>query len=99
MDVSHPEISAVIRAALEEDIGAGDITSELTVPADLMAEGVFVANQSLVLAGVELLPIIYQLRGGAELNTLRESGAPLMPGDIIAKVKGRARTLLECERV
>src|SRR5947209_3667636 len=99
MDVPHPEISAVIRAALEEDIGAGDITSELTVPADLMAEGVFVAKQSLVLAGIELLPIIYQLRGGAELNIVRESGAHLMPGEILAEVQGRARTLLECERV
>jgi nicotinate-nucleotide pyrophosphorylase (carboxylating) len=99
MDVSHSEILAVIRAALEEDIGAGDITSELTVPADLMASGTFLAKQNLVLAGVELLPIIYQLRGEAEIDTQRESGAQLMPGDVIARVRGRARILLECERV
>lgn len=98
-DVSHPEVRAAIVCALAEDIGSGDITSRLTVPEDLHAHGNFLAKQSLVLAGVELLPDIYAQRGGADINIRRHSGSHVTTGDIIATVSGPARTLLECERV
>ena len=38
-DIDHPEITALVEAALAEDIGAGDITTELTVPASARATG------------------------------------------------------------
>ncbi len=98
-DISHPSIRDTIERALAEDIGAGDITSELTVPADFQAAGTFIAKQSLTLAGVELLPLIYSIRGGARVSALTESGTQLAEGRHIAVVSGRARTLLECERV
>jgi nicotinate-nucleotide pyrophosphorylase (carboxylating) len=98
-DVSHPEIHAAVEHALAEDIGPGDITSQLTVPPDQMASGRFLAKQQLVLAGVELLPLVYKVRGGAELAILQPSGTQLEKGAVIATVAGRARTLLECERV
>ncbi|MCC6536630.1 MAG: carboxylating nicotinate-nucleotide diphosphorylase [Bryobacterales bacterium] len=89
----------VVRA-LEEDIGPGDITTNSCVPADALAEGGFFARQPLVLAGTELLPIIYDLQGGVDsLEFHHADGARLEPGDKVATVKGRARTLLTCERV
>ncbi len=97
-DVDHSDIRNVVAAALAEDIGTGDITSQLTVPPDLTARGSFIAKQSLVLAGVELLPLIYGERGGASIEILHSSGANLEKGSIIATVQGGARTLLECER-
>ena len=69
------------------------------MPADLSAHGSFVAKQHLALAGVELLPLIYNLRGGAEVKLMSSSGDAVSPGQIIATVSGPARTLLECERV
>jgi nicotinate-nucleotide pyrophosphorylase (carboxylating) len=96
----HPEIVEAVRRALEEDIGAGDVTSQACVPAERMAEGVFLARQALVLAGVELLPLIFALRGGVtSCRVERQNGQALAPGDAIATVSGHARTLLECERV
>jgi len=71
----------------------------LTAPEDLNAHGSFIAKQSLVLAGVELLPLVYAVRGGASLQILQPSGTKLEKGAAIASVAGRARTLLECERV
>jgi nicotinate-nucleotide pyrophosphorylase (carboxylating) len=54
----------------------------------------------MVVAGVELLPVIYEMRGGVgELKLAAHSGQPADEGDTIASVAGRARTLLECERV
>jgi nicotinate-nucleotide pyrophosphorylase (carboxylating) len=98
-DASHPEVRDAIERALAEDIGTGDITSQLTVPEDLRARGSFIAKQSLVLAGIELLPLIYDLRGGAHVELLACSGSIASSGDVLATVIGPARTLLECERV
>ena len=55
----HPEIHEAVRIALAEDIGAGDITTNLCVPAEATATGRMVARESLTLAGVELLPLIF----------------------------------------
>jgi nicotinate-nucleotide pyrophosphorylase (carboxylating) len=98
-DVSHPEVHSAVAQALAEDIGSGDITSHLTVPRDLQARGIFFAKQDLVLAGVELLPRIYEMRGGAAIELLAHSGSRLASGSPAARVSGSARTLLECERV
>jgi len=98
-DVSHPEVHSAVANALAEDIGSGDVTSRLTVPSDLPARGTFIAKQDLVLAGIELLPLVYEMRGGAAVELLAESGTKLKPGDAAARVSGVAHTLLECERV
>lgn len=97
-DTDHPEIRGAIERALAEDIGSGDITSQLTVPENLEASGVFLAKEEMELAGVEMLPFVYDVCGGASVQLLRHSGESLKPGDILAAVQGRARTLLECER-
>src|SRR5882724_3962404 len=96
-DVSHPEVRSAVAQALAEDIGSGDVTSRLTIPTDLQARGTFIAKQELVLAGIELLPVVYEMRGGATVELLAESGSKLLPGTVAARVSGRARTLLQCE--
>ncbi len=94
------EIPAIVQLALAEDIGSGDITSEVCIPAGRRASGYFLARHSLVLAGADLLSAIYEARGGVEeLTLLHKDGDRLQEGDRIATVIGAARTLLECERV
>lgn len=100
IDFSHPEVLDCVRRALEEDIGAGDVTSRACVPADRAASGRFIAREQHIVAGTELLPLIYKVRGGVEdLHVEKLSGACAAAGETIATVSGRARTLLECERV
>jgi nicotinate-nucleotide pyrophosphorylase (carboxylating) len=99
-DISHPEVRAAVERALDEDIGLGDITSELTVDSRLRARGRFLARQDLIVAGVELLPLIYELRGGSvDLDLPRHSGDAVQTNETIAVVSGNARSLLGCERV
>lgn len=99
-DPAHEEVREAVERALAEDIGSGDVTSEACVPADLKASGKFFARQKLVVAGVELLPLIYGLRGGVEqFDITIPSGRQAEDGQPIASVRGRARTLLACERV
>jgi nicotinate-nucleotide pyrophosphorylase (carboxylating) len=90
----------IVGKALEEDIGSGDVTTDACVPADRKAAGYFIARESFVLAGTEVLQPIYDARGGVEeFVLLHRNGDHLREGDRIATVRGRARTLLECERV
>src|SRR5882724_6150252 len=90
----------VIARALAEDIGSGDVTTKACVPAGRRGRGYFLARETLVLAGTEVLPAIYELRGGVEeLVLLHKDGDHLHEGNRIAEVTGNARTLLECERV
>lgn len=93
-------ISDVVRRALEEDLGSGDVTSRACIPEAAQARGVFLAREDLVLAGTAVLPVVYELAGdGAQLEILRQDGDRASDGDVIAKVQGSARRLLECERV
>jgi nicotinate-nucleotide pyrophosphorylase (carboxylating) len=98
-DIGHPEVRSAVQRALEEDIGAGDVTSELTVPADLQASGSFLAKQPFVLAGIELLPLIYEAYGTVDVQILKDSGSNIQPAELLATVSGPARALLTCERV
>jgi nicotinate-nucleotide pyrophosphorylase (carboxylating) len=93
-------MNPIVRLALEEDIGTGDVTSAACVPESRMANGRFLAREPLVIAGLELLGEIYELRGGVEeLRIVKRDGDKCESGEVIATVRGRARTLLECERV
>lgn len=99
-DVSHPEIQDAVRRALAEDIGSGDITTELCVPAAARAIGRMRARLDLTLAGVELVPLIFEsiAPGACQVRLLHASGARLRTGDQMAEVDGPARALLTGER-
>jgi nicotinate-nucleotide pyrophosphorylase (carboxylating) len=93
-------VTEIVRLALDEDIGSGDVTTRACVPAGQRASGVFLAREDLVLSGIELLAEIYSLRGGVEsLELHRQNGDLVRDNEVIATVVGPARTLLECERV
>lgn len=98
-DTKHPEVLDAVRRALAEDIGSGDITTQLTVPAGRKASGAFYAREPMVVAGTELLPVIYDLLGGVEsIEVLKLSGDRAEPGECLARVRGSARLLLTAER-
>jgi nicotinate-nucleotide pyrophosphorylase (carboxylating) len=98
-DAHHPEAVDAIRRALAEDIGAGDITTQFTVPAARRATGAFYAREPMTVAGTELLATVYELQGGVDsIEIVKHSGELAGPGDCLARVAGLARTLLTCER-
>ena len=87
-------IEETVRNALQEDIGAGDVTSDLCVPADRRATGSFIAREPMVIAGVELLPLMFE-----DIDVRAASGAVFGSGEVIAAARGTARRLLAHERV
>ncbi len=98
-EVDYRDVQNAVARALEEDIGPGDVTSSACVPEDKRACGRFIARDDIVVGGIELLPVIYRMRGGVDsLELYKTSGDCASPGEVLAYVCGRARTLLECER-
>ncbi len=91
---THPDVKRAVEIALAEDIGPGDLTTNACIPAELRAEGRFVAQQEMTVAGVELLGLLFD---NPVLS--KKSGDRAAPGDLIATVRGSARTLLTRERV
>jgi nicotinate-nucleotide pyrophosphorylase (carboxylating) len=92
--VTHPDVKRAVEIALAEDIGAGDLTTNSCIAADLLAEGRFIAQQDMTVAGVELLGVLFE-----NPVLIRGSGDHAAPGDPIATVRATARSLLSRERV
>jgi len=91
---------SLLRSFLAEDIGTGDVTTEVTVPAAQQARGEVVAKAQLVLAGIELFGEVFRLLDdSAKLEIISRDGEELAPGKIPVRVKASARALLTGERV
>lgn len=97
---NNPEIIDIIRRALVEDIGSGDITSELLIPEDQQAEMAFVARHEMVACGTFIPEMVYgQIGDGISVNVAVKEGELLESGNVIAVAKGNAQMLLVGERV
>jgi nicotinate-nucleotide pyrophosphorylase (carboxylating) len=94
------EIERIIRTALQEDIGLGDITTQATIAPGTMARAELVAKQDFVLAGIDVARQVFgQLDPSAAFEKLREDGQRVQRGDVLAWIKGDAAVLLQGERV
>ena len=83
---------------LREDIGSGDITTELLVPPEQKGTARIVAKERCVLAGVlEASEVFMEL--GAKAVVKRKDGTVAKPGDVVLTVSGSARSLLTGERL
>ena len=89
----------IVRRALDEDIGSGDITTDATVDAGQRARGVLLAKAECVLAGLDVAIEAFRLLDPAVRGVVRtHDGGSGLPGDAIAEVVGPARALLMGER-
>jgi nicotinate-nucleotide pyrophosphorylase (carboxylating) len=89
----------VVRRALAEDVGAGDITTDATVRPDQRARGVFVVKADCVLAGLDVaLEAFRQLEPGVLVTLNKQDGDRCRAGENIGGLDGPARALLIGER-
>jgi nicotinate-nucleotide pyrophosphorylase (carboxylating) len=94
-------VEAQVRAALEEDLGrAGDITSQLTIPADKIATAKFVARKPGHISGLICAEAAFRLIDpSVKFDVSKSDGSDVKEGDTIATVTGPARAILTGERV
>jgi nicotinate-nucleotide pyrophosphorylase (carboxylating) len=89
----------LVRRAIAEDLGAGDITTEAIVPDDVRASGVLLAKSRCVLAGLDVAREVFdQVDGATVLECVKADGDECESGQTCATVSGRAASLLAAER-
>jgi nicotinate-nucleotide pyrophosphorylase (carboxylating) len=100
---SAPELQAaidrVIDAALAEDVGPGDVTSQAVIPADLQFHGVMAAREPMVVAGLPLVAEVFRrVVPQAKVTFEAADGGKVEAGSVIALLDGPAAGLLTAER-
>jgi nicotinate-nucleotide pyrophosphorylase (carboxylating) len=89
----------LVRRALAEDLGWGDVTTEATVGSEQRARGVLVAKSPCVVAGLDVAAETFrQLDPGVSFKALVNDGNRCEPGTIVGEVRGAAAAMLTAER-
>ena len=91
----------LIRRALAEDVGSGDVTTAATVRSDARGRGVLLAKAHMVVAGLDVARAVFaQVAGAGHLVFTSKvvDGSRVGPGDVLAAVEGPASALLTAER-
>lgn len=89
-----------LKQALMEDIGFGDRTTEAIVAEDLTGEGLFIAKQGGVIAGLPVVEKVMQLVDPrVRLTCLVREGEEVVKGTALARIAGPVRAILSGERV
>src|SRR5213592_4092441 len=95
-----PEDYDPIAAALKEDIGDGDITTEFFVPERLHATGRIIAREPAIVAGTAAAAEVFRkVDRATDVQIHQSDGASVVAGDIVIELRGLARSILKAERV
>lgn len=99
MKIPH-SVREIIRIALEEDIGNGDITTAFLISEDSESRALIIAKGNFVVAGIPFIKEVFSfLDREMRFNVFINDGSKVMKGDVIAEVSGRTKVLLSGERV
>lgn len=100
MDIHvSPQIERLIRDALDEDIGPGDLATMATISAESRGTGLFRAKKDGVVAGLVLLDrIFYFIDHRVQVTLHAKDGAEVRQGTVVAEALGPVRALLLAER-
>ena len=94
-----PSVRKIVRLAIEEDIGGGDVTSFGVVEPNVLAVGSVVAKEEGVLAGIPVaIMVLREVDDEIEICDFVVDGTEVTSGTEVLKVKGRAISLLQAER-
>ncbi|MDF2569657.1 MAG: nadC [Sporomusa sp.] len=93
-------VEELLRQALKEDIGVGDITSQAIFTDDHYSEGYLLAREDMVLAGKDIFSRVYSLLSrNIKIAFRYNDGAQIPAGEKFAIIEGPIRSLLSGERV
>ena len=93
------DIDPLVRAALEEDLGAGDRTTEVAIEEHARATGRLIAKAPGILAGLDVFArTLLAIDPTSRCEFTAADGDAVEPGQEVARVAGSARGLLTGER-
>jgi nicotinate-nucleotide pyrophosphorylase (carboxylating) len=93
-------VDRIIKNALEEDLGWGDVTTDSTIPMEAAIKGLFIAKEQGIVCGIEVCKRVFEMMDSSiTFEILIKDGQKAQNGDHIAKISGPARSILKGERV
>lgn len=97
--LNSSSILRLIQFAIHEDVGSGDITTELTVSTEASASARFLVKQDGVICGLPLLPLVFrEFSPDVRIDLKVKEGDIIQAGTVVATVEGPAHALLAAER-
>ena len=94
------KLDLIIRHSLLEDVGKGDITTELTIPKNKTIKANIITREDCVLCGMEVLERVFQIVDkDIKFIPKAKEGGKLKKGKTLASIEGKAHSILEGERV
>jgi len=99
-EISFDDLLGIIKRALEEDVGKGDVTTNCIVPAAQSFHGEIWAKEDGIIAGLEVARQTFAyLDSRVDFSLLVADGERVENGQLIARLSGPGRALLSGERV
>lgn len=100
MKIERKELQPIVKAAIKEDMGRGDITTNNIISPDRKAAGVIFSNEDCVLCGLEAARTVFKiLDKDIRIIELKKDGDPINASTEVMRMIGRARTILTGERL
>ena len=94
------ELTDLVVRSLEEDIGDGDLTTEIVVSEPRYAKATIRSKDDGILAGIEIAEMVFlQVDDLLKVEILKEDGEKIKKGDLLMKIAGNGGSLLKAERV
>ncbi len=99
LDWDSPQLAALVRAALDEDLGRGDLTTAALAAPAAQATARIVAKQETVIAGLPVAERVFRaLDGEIRFHAEAEEGALVRADSRVASLEGHAEAILSGER-
>ena len=100
MAVATDTLERIVHAALAEDVGAGDVTTDATVPADAVGTAALLVKEAGIVCGIRAAEAVFRaLDPEIEFEAFANDGDAVEAPALVARVSGSARAILTGERV
>lgn len=92
-------LATLIAAALSEDVGTGDVTTDSIVPTTSISEAVVVAKAAMVVAGIDTVSAVFAaIDGGVGVEAVHADGEAVESDSVLLRLRGGTRAILTGER-
>ncbi len=96
---SQAQIEDIINSALAEDLGSGDITTEVLIAPESLGRAFVKVKGEGVLAGIQVAAqVFHRIDPSLEFHELLPDGTSVSPGDVAATIEGPTASILKGER-
>ena len=93
------QVETLIRHALSEDIGSGDVTTQAVIPEETRGSARIIAKEPLVVAGTQVAQRVFLLVDPSlKVRIPQQDGSHARPGDVLLEVSGGVSAMLMAER-